>query len=60
MALKRDGSPPGLWQKSRFQHKIGRPIQFTPEEIQDLFTEKEKPHVKSNRSTNTGRAAAKR
>lgn len=59
MALKRDGSPPGLRQKSRFQRKIGRPIQFTPEEIRDLFIEKEKPHVKQSTSK-TRRAAAKR
>ena len=43
-----------------FERKIGRPIQFTPEEIQDLFMEKEKPHVKRSRSSKDGRTAAKR
>jgi len=40
---------PGLRRKNRFYRKIGRPIQFTPEEIRDLFMEKEKPHVKKRK-----------
>jgi hypothetical protein len=53
-------SRPALQRKNRFYRKIGRPIQFTPEEIQDLFMEKEKPHVKRSRSSKDGRTAAKR
>jgi hypothetical protein len=54
-------SRPALQRKNRFYRKIGRPIQFTPEEIQDLFIEKEKPHVKKRSTTDkTRRAATKR
>lgn len=41
-----------------FERKIGRPIQFTPEEIRDLFMDKEKPHGKRNRSAKVRRNAA--
>ena len=60
MALKQVGPQLGLRRKNRFYRKIGRPIQFTPEEIRDLFMEKEKPHVKSRNVSKTCRAAAKR
>ena len=32
------GLQPASRRKNRFYRKIGRPIQFTPEEIRDLFS----------------------